>query len=185
MEHIKKLVGQHIYLSPHLEEDAETFFHWRNDLSLTQLLGHPTRVSSLEAERANLRERSAGPDHHFSILTLDGDKLIGYCGIRDFNWLHQSARVGIFIGDTSCRGKGYGTEAMELLVGFGFDFLNMHSIALSVLDYNGPAIKSYQKVGFRECGRCHEALRIHGQWHDWVEMEILEPWWRAQNAASS
>lgn len=181
MGHVKKLVGTRIYLSPHAEEDAEQFYKWRNDLSTTQMLGSPTRVSSLESELEGLKKRNSGPDHHFSILTLEDNRLIGYCGIRDFDHLHQSARVGIFIGDTTCRGKGYGTEAMDLMVGFGFDYLNMHSITLSVLDNNPSAIASYKKVGFREYGRAHEAHRIHGQWHDWIEMEILEQWWREKH----
>ena len=177
MKYVKKLVGKQIYLAPHLEEDAQQFYQWRNDLSLTEQLGSPTRLSSLESEKEGIRARNSGEDHHFSILSLDGDKLLGYCGIRDFNWLHRAARVGIFIGDTEFQGKGIGTEAMELLVGFGFDYLNMHSITLSVLDFNERAIASYKKVGFRECGRSHEAYRLHGEWHDWVEMEILEQWW--------
>lgn len=178
MGHIKKLIGKHIYLSPHTPEDAEPFYRWRNDLSLTQLLGSPTRLSSLESELEGIRTRNSGSEHHFSILTLAENRLIGYCGMRDFNLLHQSARVGIFIGEADYRGSGCGTEAMSLLVGFGFDYLNLHSITLSVLDYNLPAVTSYRKVGFRECGRAHESFRIHGQWHDWIEMEILEPWWR-------
>lgn len=178
MERIKKLKGSRVYLSPQISEDAEALYRWRNDLSLTQLLGSPTRLSSLESELEGIRTRNSGSEHHFSILTLAEDRLIGYCGIRDFNLLHQSARVGIFLGDPDCRGTGYGTEAMALLVGFGFDYLNLHSITLSVLDDNLPAIASYKKVGFRECGRAHESFRIHGQWHDWIEMEILEPWWR-------
>ena len=72
---------------------------------------------------------------------------------------------------------------MALLVGFGFDYLNMHSIALSVLDFNEQAIASYKKIGFREYGRRHECYRLHGKWHDWIEMEILEQWWRERTEA--
>lgn len=179
MERIKKLVGQSVYLSPLQAEDAEQLFCWRNNLSLTQQLGSPTRLSSVESEVERIRQYNSGEEHHFGIISLEDDMMLGYCGIRDFNWLHQSARVGIFIGNTENQGKGYGTEAMELLVGFGFDYLNMHSITLSVLDFNEPAIASYKKIGFRECGCSHESYRLHGQWHDWIEMEILEQWWRA------
>ena len=45
MEHIKKLIGQKIYLSPLQAEDAEQLCYWRNDLSLTQKLGSPTQLS--------------------------------------------------------------------------------------------------------------------------------------------
>lgn len=178
MEHVKKLVGEKVYLAPHRTEDAEQLYRWRNDLSLTEQIGSPTRLSSLESEIDGIKSRNSGGDHHFGIFSLEDDTMLGYCGIRDFNWLHQSARVGIFIGDTKNQGKGYGTEAMALLVGFGFDYLNMHSIALSVLEFNERAIASYKKIGFREYGRSHESYRLHGQWHDWIEMEILEQWWR-------
>lgn len=178
MEHIKKLIGQKIYLSPLQAEDAPQLCRWRNDLSMTQQLGSPTQLSSIESEVERIRQYNSGEEHHFGIFSLEDDTMLGYCGIRDFNRLYQSARVGIFIGDTKNQGKGYGTEAIALLVGFGFDYLNMHSIALSVLDFNERGIASYKKIGFREYGRRHEAYRLHGQWHDWVEMEILEQWWR-------
>ena len=136
MEHIKKLIGQKIYLSPLQAEDAEQLCRWRNDLSLTQQLGSPTQLSTIESEEERIRQYNSGEEHHYGIFSLEDDTMLGYCGIRDFNRLYQSARVGIFIGDTKHQGKGYGTEAMRLLVGFGFDYLNMHSISLSVLDFD-------------------------------------------------
>ena len=50
MEHIKKLIGQKIYLSPLQAEDAPQLCRWRNDLSMTQQLGSPTQLSSIESE---------------------------------------------------------------------------------------------------------------------------------------
>ncbi len=183
MEHIKKMIGQKIYLSPLQAEDAPHLCRWRNDLSMTRQLGRPTQLSSVESEEARIRQYNSGEEHHYGIFSLEDDTMLGYCGIRDFNRLYQSARVGIFIGDTKHQGKGYGTEAMALLVGFGFDYLNMHSIALSVLEFNERAIASYKEIGFREYGHRHEAYRLHGKWHDWIEMEILEQWWRERTEA--
>lgn len=94
MGHIKKLIGKHIYLSPHTPEDAEPFYRWRNDLSLTQLLGSPTRLSSLESELEGIRTRNSGSEHHFSILTLAENRLIGYCGMQGLSICSISLPMG-------------------------------------------------------------------------------------------
>jgi len=57
---------------------------------------------------------------------------------------------------------------------FGFNILNLHNINLEVFSYNKPAIKYYQKVGFKEVGRLREVKQIAGQKLDQIIMDILE-----------
>ena len=68
MEHMKKIVGEKVYLAPHRTEDAEQLYRWRNDLSLTEQIGSPTRLSSVESEIDGIKSRNSGEGHHFGIF---------------------------------------------------------------------------------------------------------------------
>ncbi|MNL60802.1 Acetyltransferase (GNAT) family protein [compost metagenome] len=63
--------------------------------------------------------------------------------------MHETGTLRILIGAHDCWGKGYGTEAVRLLVTHGFERLKLREIVLGVFDFNVRAIRSYEKVGFR------------------------------------
>lgn len=79
--------------------------------------------------------------------------MIGTLGLEHFNWISRSAVLGIFIGDEKYRSKGYGTEAINLLLEYGFKYLNFHNISLTLLEVNERAHKCYLKCGFKDTGR--------------------------------
>ena len=81
--------------------------------------------------------------------------------------------VGLVIGDRAYWGKGYGFEAMQLLLDYGFNLLNLHNIMLGVFAFNQRALRLYQKLGFREIGRRRQARMIAGQRHDVIFMDLL------------
>lgn len=67
------------------------------------------------------------------------------------------------IGDTSSRGKGFGTEAVKLACDFGFNALGLHNIILMTSEYNVAGQKAYEKAGFKEMGRRREARWFAGR----------------------
>ncbi|MGB4722593.1 MAG: GNAT family protein, partial [Defluviitoga tunisiensis] len=70
--------------------------------------------------------------------------------------------------------KGYGTEAMELLLDYGFNALNLQNIMLEVFDYNKRAIKAYEKVGFKVIGKRRQAKFFNNKRYDIIFMDILK-----------
>ena len=80
-------------------------------------------------------------EQQFAIVLKETDELIGNCGFVDINHLHQRGEVGLFIGAEENRSKGYGTEALSLLVEYGFNYLNLKNIMLKVFSFNKRAIK--------------------------------------------
>ncbi|MCL2557040.1 MAG: GNAT family N-acetyltransferase, partial [Treponema sp.] len=136
--------------------DAEKFTAWLNDLEVTENLLLYEKSISLAAEREILEKLSRS--HNYSIIDIARDEIIGNCGYADLDHVDQAGEVGIFIGDKSYWNKGYGTEALGLLLDFGFKALNLHNIFLRVASFNERAIKSYEKVGFKVFGRHREAL---------------------------
>ncbi|HHY71371.1 MAG TPA: GNAT family N-acetyltransferase, partial [Thermoanaerobacterales bacterium] len=112
-------------------------------------------------------------EYIFAIVDLKTDESIGNIGFPKIDYINRTAGLGIFIGNKEYWGKGYGVEAIELLLDFGFNILNLHNISLKVFSYNKPAIRCYKKVGFKEAGRLREAKQIAGQKYDDVFMDIL------------
>ncbi len=105
---------------------------------------------------------------------------IGSCGYHVIDWRNRGAECGIAIGDKSQWGKGYGTDAMRTLVGFGFGELNLHRIMLRVYDDNPRAVRAYEKVGFKTEGRLRESNFHDGRYRDALVMAILRPEWEAR-----
>lgn len=175
MKYFKKLLGDRIYLSPRSMEEAdiEKFTQWLNDFEVTDYTGRSGAIMSLEGERKYLTDNS-NPEATFAIVTLEEDKLIGTVGLEDINSVNRSAVLGIFIGDDKYRSKGYGTEAIRLLLDYGFNYMNLHSIKLNLMSANERAYKCYSKCGFKETGRIRENVFVNGKYYDTITMDILD-----------
>ena len=119
----------------------------------------------------------------FVIGLVDGDPCIGSTGLINLDWRNRSGELGIVIGKRDYLGKGYGKEAVDLLLGFGFNELNLHRIGLQVFDFNERAIRSYTKSGLVEEGRLREAFYREGAFHDIVLMGITEEEFRLRSAS--
>ena len=171
MKYFKKIVGERLYLSPMNVEDAETYVKWLNDRSVSDNLGATSSVGTVPNEIEYIKNKK-GNDYDFSIV-LNDDTLIGNISLMNVNLVSRKATLGIFIGDEENRSKGYGTEAMKILVEYGFNILGLHNIDLNVFSFNERAIKAYEKVGFKEYGRRHESYFLDGKFHDEISMEIM------------
>ncbi len=172
MKYFKKLVGDRIYLSPRSNEDVEKFTEWMNDFQVTDYTGRSGTIMSLEGEKKYLEENS-NTQGTFAIVTLDENKLIGTIGLEKINTINRSAVLGIFIGDKEYLSKGYGTEAIRLILDYGFNYMNLHSIKLELLSCNERALKCYKKCGFVETGRTRESVFLNGKYYDIISMDIL------------
>ncbi|MFT4104140.1 MAG: GNAT family protein [Lacrimispora sp.] len=171
MKYYKKLVGSKVYLSPMCPEDAATYTKWLNDLSVTEKLGTSHNTVSVSGEQEWMRENAQG--RLFAMVKTENDELIGNCGFNSINQVHQCGEIGIFIGDEENRNKGYGSEAMSLLVDFGFNYLNLNNIMLTVFDFNENAVSCYKKAGFKEIGRRRQAYYLKGKYYDQIFMDII------------
>lgn len=173
MKYFKKLVGDRIYLSPRNPEDYEIFTKWLNDFETTDYVDMSGQLLSLPAEKEFL-ESNSSPEATFSIITLEEDRIIGSISLEDINSKNRTATLGIFIGDTEYRSKGYGTEAIRLILEYGFKYKNLHNIKLDLMEFNERAYKCYQKCGFKEYGRRRNCKFINGKYYDQISMDILE-----------
>ncbi|MBD3192211.1 MAG: GNAT family N-acetyltransferase [Candidatus Heimdallarchaeota archaeon] len=161
-------------------EDLEDIMKDWNTLSLRVNTGRALpdpRKSREEFIRDSWEYRKEGRGYIFAIEQLETKEFLGHCSLFIINRTARSANLGIFIYNKDNQGRGYGTDAMRVLLKIGFDFLNLHRIELGVYPVNKRAIHVYQKVGFKKVGRKREARFMSGEYRDEIIMDVLRSEW--------
>lgn len=167
----EKLRGKFVYLSPVNIEDYKEYSDWVNDIDISKYINqdiHLTYSQEKEALEALSRKSKI-----FGIHNREAKKLIGNCSIFNIDYISGKAEAGIFIGEKNYWNQGYGTEAFSLLIDYGFNILNLENIMIEVFDYNQRALKSYNKIGFKEIGRRRKAHKISGKRYDIIYLDII------------
>ena len=175
--------GKRIALRDFLIEDTQSIYGWLRRPEITRYLVTAFLPKTLRETETYVEEQMARNDplNRAFVITLRADaSSIGVTGCHNIDWPNRAAEIGITIGEPEQLGKGYGTEAMELLLAFCFNELNLHRVFLRVFDFNGRAIESYRKCGFKEEGRLREAFFREGHYHDVLVMSLLEEEFRTR-----
>jgi RimJ/RimL family protein N-acetyltransferase len=170
--YFKKLIGKKCYLSPININDAEKFTEWLNDLDVAIYTQAYSRIWNIETTKSDFLQMIS-KEHNYSIIDIKTDELIGNCGFLEINQLNQNAEVGLFIRNKNYWNKGYGKEALILLLDYGFKVLNLHNIMLNTYEFNKGAIKCAENVGFKKIGQRRKALYRNMEKHDIIFMDIL------------
>ena len=175
--------GKLVRLRAYEKSDLDAVMKWVNDGEVTQFLrdelfAYPVSRALEERfiEHASMPSHTA---HEFAIETLADRTYIGGVGLQDIDWILRSAEAGIVIGNKYYWGKGYGSDAMKVLMRLAFDRMNLHRLWLRVYDFNHRAIASYEKCGFQRWGVLRDGKFIRGRYHDTIVMGILESEYRA------
>ncbi|TGA99386.1 N-acetyltransferase [Sporolactobacillus shoreae] len=92
-----------------------------------------------------------------------------------------SSFLAIGIGEAKNRNKGYGTDALKVILHYAFHELNLNRVSLDVIEYNAWAIHAYEKVGFQHEGRMRDAVLRDGKSYDRLIMGILRSEWEELN----
>ena len=168
--------GERVALGPLHSGLLPLIERWDNEFRTIDLGGDDPRPRAAESIAATWDTLLRGERDDwlgFAIYALPDLSPIGIANIRDFNNPHGTAEFGITIGDPSQRGQGYGTEATRLLLDYAFTVLGVHNVWLDTPAYNAPAIRAYEKVGFREIGRRRGARTLAGSRYDVVLMDCI------------
>jgi RimJ/RimL family protein N-acetyltransferase len=174
--------GEKVYLSPMTKEDVPTITAWYQDSEFMRLLDaipanpKPPTYSEGWIEKAN----TSKTDFSFGIRLVDGDGLIGLIELEEIDYPNSVAWLSVGIGDKAYWGGGYGSEAIELLLRFAFDELNLHRVQLDVFDYNERAIAAYEKIGFVREGTWRENIQRDGRRYNTLLYGLLRREWEAR-----
>lgn len=169
---IKKLQGQKIYLSTVDEADYEQFAEFMADPETSVLTSTFSSVFSVEDERDYFSEHNKSK-LSFAIRHNLNDELMGLVEFMNIDHISRRAELGINLGKHKYRNQGYGREAIELMLDFGFGSLNFNSIYLTVLENNARAQHLYRSIGFKDAGRLRQHTYAGGAYLDHLYMDIL------------
>lgn len=159
--------------------DQEALRRFSNDLEVELAGGgDPPRPHSLDGALARFdREAREGRgDKTDFVIEADG-VCIGNCGLFNIDATARHCELGITIGERDYWGRGYGREAVGLLLDYAFRLRNFRRVWLEVHGANERAIRAYRACGFVEEGRMREHVWLAGRYVDLIIMGVLREEW--------
>jgi len=174
------ITGKQVYLRPLENSDLNSrYLGWLNDPEINKYLESGT-FPYTKKELDAFYEALQGSRNEVILAIADAksNEHIGNVKLGPISWIHRKATLGILVGERNCWGKGIGTEAVRLMVEYGFCRLNLRRIELGVHADHVAAIRAYEKVGFKIEGRLREGLFMQGDYKDSLWMGLLHSEYR-------
>lgn len=168
------LIGKRVYLRAIEKEDLIHVRKWSNDPEIRRLTGEVTSMSQVDADKFLERAYSDNTREWFVIVIKENDRVIGEAGLLRMFHAWRTTDISIIIGEKDVWGKGYGTEAILLLIDYAFRRLNFHRVAIGVVGFNEKAIRFWEKIGFKKEGIQRDGYSYNHKYYDFVMMSILE-----------
>ncbi|MFX0174491.1 MAG: GNAT family N-acetyltransferase [Candidatus Hodarchaeota archaeon] len=174
------LIGKYVILRGlELTDVDELMKYWnREEVKefLTVFSPH-SKEEEIEWIRKTWERRNNGEAYIFGIIDSEKDLYIGNIELRVISQILRRGTIGLVIFNPEYWNKGFGTEALKLIINYGFKNINLYSIELEVIEPNLRAQACYRKVGFKEVGRRRKAQFYKGTYVDSIMMDIISSEW--------
>ena len=174
------ITGERLFLRAIEVEDLGLLVDWRNAPEVAEHF-YEREPLSLQMQKKwfeGFISRSKS-EKYFIIANRNDKKPIGTISIYSVDWRSRHAEFGrFFIADKSSRGKGYGREALSLLLGYCFNQLNLNKIYCDTQIDNNMAIGLYESLGFVREGIKREHVFSDGKYIDLAVLSILASEWQ-------
>lgn len=178
--------GRLVRLRAYENEDAQQAQAYINDPRVQSLMNGGILFPYTYADEVKFVQGQTGVssrEYQFAIDALeDPPRYIGGCGFNHIDWKNRWCEVGIMIGHTDYWGRGYGTDAMAILLRFAFEELNLNRVMLKAFAFNPRAIASYEKNGFVKEGVLRGQIFRQGEYHDEIVMGLMREEWLARQS---
>jgi RimJ/RimL family protein N-acetyltransferase len=176
----RRLEGDRVELRRHVRANYKLYARWYGDPEVWHLTSWtPSPLSRSAVERLFEDRELSITDDSFAIHVRGDDEPIGVISLMNISEANESADLSVIVGHPDNRHKGYGTEAIDLLLCYAFESLGLNRVGLSAFDFNGEAISAYEKLGFVVEGRFRDAIKRRSEFHDAILMSILKRDWKA------
>ncbi|WP_315094567.1 GNAT family protein [uncultured Cellulomonas sp.] len=172
------LQGEMIVLRPIRASDADAVWESVSDPDGRRLTGTTQVFTRAEIDAWCDAVGSAEGRIDLAVTVNGADEYLGEIVLNDIDEVVLSANLRLAMRP-GYRGRGYGTEAIQLMLGLAFDGLGLHRVELDVLSINARAKSLYENLGFRIEGRKRDAYRDGEGWCDGILMGLLEDEFRA------
>jgi diamine N-acetyltransferase len=172
---MQSLKGEKVYLRALEPSDIDEVYQWENDSSIWHLSNTISPYSRfvLEQYLASAHQDIYTAKQLRLVISLTSGKAIGCIDIFDFDPLHQRAGVGILISEIADRGKGYASEALELLIGYCRNTIHLHQLYCNITEGNEASLKLFTHLGFEVCGTKKAWLRERDRWKNELMLQRI------------
>ena len=166
------------------DKDPEVESRWTHDVSYLRAMSNaparPLSPARLKKKYEDIEKQvdESGNTFYFTLRSQQDDRLIGQVHLFWIEWSHGTGNLKIGIGDTADRGKGYGTEAMRLILHYAFEELNLYRLSAVLGEDNPAGIRFFKRFGFVEEVRRRQALVRDGEVFDLLHLGLLADEWR-------
>lgn len=173
------LFGEKVTLRPVTRDDLPRFLAFFNDVEVELAGGgDPPTPQTVEQVRKFFEVDADRPDPFKTNFAIEAEgKLIGSCGLFEIDETARNCELGIGIGDKEYWGRGYGRDAVKVLLDYAFRLRNFRRVWLEVHAGNERAIRAYKARGFVEEGRLREHAWLDGRYVDMMLMGVLRDEW--------
>ncbi len=176
--------GQDIRFGPiDIEKDAEIESRWTHDSDFMRMMevtpARPISAALVKKQYEKLEKQMEESKnlYYFTIRAREDDRLIGKAAIQWIEWANGNGFLRVGIGAAEDRRKGYGTQALQMLLRFAFAELNLFRISAIVPEYNLGAIALMKKFGFvQEVSRRKSLERDNRRWDLYVFGLLRDEW---------
>ncbi|MBL0059167.1 MAG: GNAT family N-acetyltransferase [Elusimicrobia bacterium] len=171
----KYLVGRRVTLGLiSLRADLSHYADWVNDRETTQFMAVGRFPVTLGELRAYVRQYAVDKTGLLLGIFLNKSKRhIGNITLNDIQWKDRRAEVGVLIGEKPFRGKGYGREAIELIVEHAFGWLNLHKLSCGMVEGNEASRRAFMRIGFKEEGFLRRHVFVDGSYLGCYRLGLL------------
>lgn len=168
------LESKRIYLRPVQEVDASIMLEMTREEEIRYMTGTKADFT-LEQIQAHINQvNNDSSRYDFAICLKENDQTIGELSVLDIDENDKKAGFRITMFSIELTGKGYGTEAIKIVLQFVFEKLHLNRLQLEVFSHNLRGIRAYEKVGFVKEGVLRESLYYNGNYSDEIIMAILK-----------
>lgn len=170
---VVNIVGDRVALGPHRRDLLPTYYRWINDFHALRTLGVVAPGPTTMEQEVRWYEAQAASEIRFTVFERATGRPIGTAALHGIDYRNRTAVFGIFIGEADARGQGYGTETTRLMLDYAFTALGLHSVMLTVAEFNLAGQRAYARAGFQEIGRRRECRWLAGRLWDEISMDCL------------
>ena len=148
------LKGEHIYLRALEPEDLEFIHAIENDESVWEISNTQTPYSKFLIKQylKNSHKDIFEVKQLRLVISSYDNEALGMIDLFDFDFKNRRAGVGILVKESSDRQRGYGREALQLLINYSFTHLNLHQLYCNISEDNQASIKLFTNQGFETIG---------------------------------
>lgn len=179
MKYDGQITGKNIILRTlELADCQEYYINWLNDNETNQYLESRWSKHDISSVK-NFVASINNSEHSYIFAIIQGTKHIGNIKIGPIDYLYKFADIGYLIGEKSCWGKGYATEAIGLILEFAFETLKLHRVEAGAYEQNIGSQKALLKNGFIQEGvfRKRKFLKTHDMYCDSYKYSVLKEEW--------